>query len=149
MPSPTVLDEVQAAIDRTGPPVDPGVLHEFVTRLDTTYFDQVLPEDVAAHVRMAAELSATVPARLRVTPREAGGYDVTVVAFDHFGVFALICGLLAANGLSIESGHVHTFTSAPSPAPRTPRRTDRRPRPAPRAFRKIVDVFHEIGRAHV
>ena len=142
-----VLDEVQAALQRSGPPVDSKVLDEFVTRLDPAYFAQVTPEDVATHVRMAAELGPSTPARLTVTPREGGRYDVTVVALDYFAEFSLICGLLAANGLSIESGHVHTFASLPGEAPPAARRRGaRRRRPAGLPFRKIVDVFRVVPR---
>ncbi len=119
-PPPSVLDAVRAALARGGAPVDPRLLDEFVAHLDPGYFAEEAPEDVAAHVRMAAELGPSRPARLAVTAREAGGYDVAVVAFDYFAEFSILCGLLAAHRLSIESGHVHTFA------------------------RKIVDVFRVI-----
>jgi hypothetical protein len=86
-------------------PGDLKVLDEFVTHLDPGYFAQETPEDVASHVRMAAELAPSRPARLSVTAREGGCYDVAVVAFDYFGAFSILCGLLAAHRLSIESGH--------------------------------------------
>src|SRR6266540_1947240 len=110
LPPPSVLDAVRAALARDGTPVDPRVLDEFVGHLDPGYFAEEAPEDVATHVRMAAELGPS---------REAGRYDVAVVAFDYFAEFSILCGLLAAHRLSIESGHVHTFGPA----------------------RKIVDVF--------
>jgi glutamate-ammonia-ligase adenylyltransferase len=80
-----------------------------VAHLDPGYFAEEAPEDVAVHVRMAAELGPSWPARLAVTAREDGRYDVAVVAFDYFAEFSILCGLLTAHRLSIESGHVHTF----------------------------------------
>ncbi len=119
-PPPSVLDAVRAALARGGSPVDPKILDEFVTHLDPGYFAEAAPEDVAGHVRMAATLGPSRPARLAVTAREAGRYEVAVVAFDYFAEFSILCGLLAAHRLGIESGHVHTFA------------------------RKIVDVFRVV-----
>ncbi len=80
-----------------------------MAHLDPGYFAEEAPEDVAVHVRMAAELGPSRPARLAVTTREGGRYDVAVVAFDYFAEFSILCGLLTAHRLGIESGHVHTF----------------------------------------
>src|SRR4029453_16148851 len=57
------------------------------------------------------------PAGLRVTPRSEGRFDVAVVAYDYFGEFAMLCGLLAVHGLEIDSGHVHTLAAPPPPPP--------------------------------
>jgi glutamate-ammonia-ligase adenylyltransferase len=126
-PPPSVLEAVRAALAGAGSAVALGVLDEFVAHLDPGYFAESAPEDVAGHVRMAAELGPTRPARLAVTPRPEGRYDVSVVAYDYFAEFSLLCGLLAAHRLSIESGHVHTFGPAAAPP------------------RKIVDVFRVVS----
>src|SRR4029453_17394857 len=76
------------------------------------------------------------PAGLRVTPRSEGRFDVAVVAYDYFGEFAMLCGLLAVHGLDITSGHVHTL---PPRAPAAARPRGRRP--AGSSPRTIVDVF--------
>jgi glutamate-ammonia-ligase adenylyltransferase len=81
----------------------------------------------------------------------AGRLDVTVVAFDFFSAFALVCGVLAARGLDIESGRAHTQASldVPSGAPR-PRPRGRRPRraePGQASSRIIVDEFRVRPRA--
>jgi [glutamine synthetase] adenylyltransferase / [glutamine synthetase]-adenylyl-L-tyrosine phosphorylase len=131
-----VPEAVRAALGEERPSL-PAAL-EFLSRLDGEYFRRVPPEDAAEHGRLAAELTPDRRARLRVTPREGGRYDLAIVAFDYFAEFAILCGLLAAHGLDIESGHVHTCAAAPPPAaPSGPRR---RPSP-PGAARKIVDVF--------
>ena len=147
-PPPAAIDAVRKALARGGPPPDPAVLDEFVAGLDPAYFAQESPEDVAAHVRMAAELGPARPARLRVSPREGGRYDVAVVAFDYFAEFSVLCGLLAGHRLSIESGHVHTLVpaAAPPPSPARPRFGPRgRPRrPAGAPSRRIVDVFRVV-----
>jgi glutamate-ammonia-ligase adenylyltransferase len=146
MASPTVVDRVRAALAHGGPAVADDVLDEFVSRLDAAYFAQWSPEDIAGHVRLAAELTLAAPARLRVRPLEAGRSEITLVAYDHFGEFSLICGLLAASGLSIESGHVHTFAPRAAEAPRARRPAGGRRRTGDRQFRKIVDVFRVVSR---
>jgi glutamate-ammonia-ligase adenylyltransferase len=132
-----VPEAFRAALERGGE-VPPAAL-EFLGRLDSEYFARVFPEDAARHARLAAELSAERPARVNVEPRAGGRHEVAVVALDYFSEFAILCGVLAAHGLDIESGHVHTCAPAPSPPP--PSRPVRRRRPAPAATRKIVDVF--------
>jgi glutamate-ammonia-ligase adenylyltransferase len=127
---------VRAALERAGE-VPPASL-EFLEQLDSEYFARVFPEDAARHARLAAELGADRPARVSVEPRAEGRFDVAVVALDYFSEFAILCGVLAAHGLDIESGHVHTGAPAP-PSAALPRGVRRRP--ARVSARKIVDVF--------
>ncbi len=143
-----MIDAVRAALARASPDVDPKALDEFVVCLDPAYFTQEAPEDVASHVAMAAQLTPVRPARLGITPREHGRYDVAVVAFDYFAEFSILCGLLAAHRLDIQSGHIHTFALAVSEiAPARPRLGPRRPlRSSATPSRKIVDVFRVVPR---
>src|SRR5436309_13849059 len=55
-PPPSVLDAVRAALARGASPVDAKILDEFVAHLDPGYFAEHAPDDLAAHVRMAAVL---------------------------------------------------------------------------------------------
>jgi glutamate-ammonia-ligase adenylyltransferase len=130
-----IPEPVRVALERGGDV--PEAASEFLGRLDPEYFARVWPDDAAAHARLAAELTPDRPARLRVEPRGDGRFDVSVVAYDYFAEFAILCGLLSAHGLDIESGHVHT--GAPAPAPPPPPRGVRR-RPPAASARKIVDV---------
>ena len=142
-PSPALVDAVRAALARDGSTVNPKLLEAFAAGLDPDYFAREAPADVAVHVRMAAQLGTFQPARVAVTPRENGRYDVAVVAFDYFGEFSIVCGLLAVHGLNIESGHVHTFVGPAGEAPpMRPRfRPGARRPPAPSGAATIVDVF--------
>jgi [glutamine synthetase] adenylyltransferase / [glutamine synthetase]-adenylyl-L-tyrosine phosphorylase len=97
---------------------------------------------------LAASLGPERRARLAVLPRDDGRYELVIVAFDYFAELSILCGLLAAHGLDIASGDVHTVPSlpaspsAPSPPPlRGPRR-----RPAAEAPRRILDVFRVVPR---
>ncbi len=132
--------ELLESLARICPDVGAAEAREFLSRLDAEYWEREKPEDVAAHLRLAASLSPERPARVRVSAREGGRFDVAVVAFDYFGEFSMLCGLLAVHGLDIASGHVHTL-AAPAPAAGRPR--GRRP---PAASRKIVDVFRVTPR---
>jgi glutamate-ammonia-ligase adenylyltransferase len=131
-----------------GGEVPQEVLDDFLARMDDDYFSREEVADVAVHIRMAAELTSSRPARVAVTPRGDDSYDIAVVAYDYFAEFAVLCGVLTAQGLDIVSGHVHTFAAAPPPPPR-PGGRGRRPPPA--APSKIVDVFrvrrHDPGGA--
>ncbi len=110
-----VPEAVRAALERAGE-VSPAAL-DFLSRLDSEYFARVFPEDAARHALLAAALTPARPARLGVKPRAEGRYDVVVVALDYFAEFALLCGMLAAHGLDIESGHVHTGASEAQAGP--------------------------------
>jgi [glutamine synthetase] adenylyltransferase / [glutamine synthetase]-adenylyl-L-tyrosine phosphorylase len=150
LPSPALVEAVRAALAGASPGVDPTALDEFVSRLDAAYFTQEAPEDVAAHVCMASQLTAARPARLAVTPRPEGRYDVAVVAFDYFAEFSILCGLLAAHRLEVESGHIHTFSASGADAAPAPSGRPRARRPSGAPSRKIVDVFRVVpkdGRA--
>src|SRR5262249_37942302 len=60
--------------------------------------------------------------------------EVTFVGLDFFAEFALLCGLLAAASLDIESGHVDTSApAAPDPRQQVLWRGRRLPRPSPAA----------------
>ena len=122
-----------------------GGLLEFATRMGPGYAGRHSPEEIALHRRLAGELSASRPARVVVAGRPEGLLDVTVVGVDFFAEFALLCGVLSAAGLDIESGRVHT--SAPLARPPAPlrRARGRRTRPARPSGappgRIIVDEF--------
>jgi glutamate-ammonia-ligase adenylyltransferase len=136
-PAPPDLSRLHEAVAPLCPGVPDGEIRDFLARVGGAYLSREPVARVAAHVRMAAELSTARPARVDVRPAGGGFHDVDVVAYDFFAEFAILCGLLSAHGLDIVSGHAHTFADA-EPAPRRAGPL-RRPRPAP--SRKIVDVF--------
>src|SRR5262249_3978573 len=103
------VEAIRAALAPDGGERERAGLGAFLAGLDRLYFSRGAPESVAAHVRMAAGLGPSCPARVAVTPRDDGRYDVAVVAFDYFAILSVLCGLLAVHRLSIESGHAHTL----------------------------------------
>jgi glutamate-ammonia-ligase adenylyltransferase len=131
---------------------DAGAIREFVARMGADYSARHSESEIALHHALAAELSASRPARVRVRDVAHGRLEVTIVGLDFFAEFALVCGLLAAASLDIESGHVDT--SAPTPTASPPsggvRGRGRRPPPlpagAPPKGRLIVDEFRVVSR---
>jgi glutamate-ammonia-ligase adenylyltransferase len=129
------------AVSAICPEISPAIVQEFLERIGDGYVRGRPPEQIALHVRLAAEVGAERPARIQVYSAPEGRYDVAVVALDYFGELSLLCGLLTVHGLNIESGEVHTFRPpAPPVAPPVGRR-----RSAPST--KIVDVFRVVPRA--
>src|SRR5882672_2809148 len=104
-----MLPEMHADVARLCPEVPDEELRDFLARVGLEYLAREPVERIAAHVRLAGELNPGRPARVAVTAAAAGDWDVTVVAYDFFAEFAILCGLLSAHELDIVSGHVHTF----------------------------------------
>ncbi len=133
------------------PDVDDEVLRDFVSRVDSEYFERFQPEAVAHHIQLASRLTPDHPCELSVLDKGAGRSEISIVAYDYFSEFAAICGLLSAFGLNIEEGRIYTFVEAlPSPLLRreAPSATSR-PKGRPGLSRKkIVDVFlvHSLER---
>ncbi|HEY7922028.1 MAG TPA: hypothetical protein VII62_02525 [Vicinamibacteria bacterium] len=124
-----------------------GAVREFVERMGPDYAARHSSAEVALHLALAAELGPSRPARVRVREDPGGRLDVTIVGLDFFAEFALVCGLLAAASLDIESGHVDTSASvAAAQRHEVLWRGRRLPRPAeptgaPPSGRLIVDEF--------
>lgn len=80
----------------------------------------VRPIDEALAVRLADELGPTRRARVQVDPEADGRFTVAVVAHDTRGLFAVVCGLLAAHGLDVESGSADSLERPAPPGRRAP-----------------------------
>ena len=126
---------------------DEGAVREFVERMGPDYAARHSSAEIALHHALAGELGPSRPARVKVREGPGGRLDVTIVGLDFFAEFALVCGLLAAASLDIESGHVDTSASgAPAPRHQVLWRGRRLPRTAaptgaPPSGRLIVDEF--------
>ncbi len=136
--------------------VDRALVEDHLERMDEQYLEGHDDRQVAEHVRAIAGLGDGAPCRVLQRQLGRGLLELTVVAFDQPGLFSVIAGLLAAEGLSIERGEVWTYAGSDDQdqarPPRTSfdfrRRSLRRAAPpaesAEEAFRrrkKIVDSF--------
>ncbi|MDC4224537.1 MAG: hypothetical protein MPW15_09980 [Candidatus Manganitrophus sp.] len=85
---------------------------------------------------MASRLDRDRPAALKIVSKGERAFEITVVAFDYFSEFSILCGLLASFGFDIQAGNVHTSSDEETPPGRGPLARPKRP-----ASRTIVDVF--------
>ena len=97
--------------------IPPDVLQDFIGRMDQEYFRRVEPSAIAQHVRLAAQLTPEHLCELAIAEQRGEHFDLTIVAYDYFSEFAMICGLLSAFGLNIEEGQIYTFGDAASVQP--------------------------------
>jgi len=112
------------------------MVQDFLSRMDRDYLSLYSPAEIADHVQMASRLDRDRPADLKIVSRGERKFEITVVAFDYFSEFSILCGLLASFGFDIQAGNVHT-SSDEEPAPgRGPLARPKGPAP-----RTIVDVF--------
>lgn len=131
------------------PDIPSDVLQDFFTRMDQEYFRRFEPPTIAEHVRLTAQLTPEHPSRIAVAEQQDKRFEITIVAYDYFSEFAMICGLLSAFGLNIEEGHIYTFAEATAPqSPRTSW-TGRGPRVRAKSNsslnrKKIVDMFRVL-----
>ncbi len=127
--------------------IAPDILQDFVSRMDQEYFRRFTPAAIAHHVRLAAQLTPEHPCEVSIIGQPDQHFELTLVAYDYFSEFAIICGLLSAFGLNIEEGQIYTFVEG-APAAASARtalggsssRVKSKSRPG-LSRKKIVDVF--------
>jgi glutamate-ammonia-ligase adenylyltransferase len=89
------------------------VLDELFAQLDDDYFALFTAPQIAAHVLLLAAVDESHPVQVRVVPRSASSADILLAAYDYFGEFSLITGLMAAYGLNIREGQVFSYQRGP------------------------------------
>ena len=136
-------------LEKLYPRIDPTIIKDFLDRMDPDYFSQFPTRTVAEHVALANTLTPEDPCTLHVQPAtDAGRYRLTIVAYDYFAEFAIICGVLSAYGFDIREALVFTYQDDPAPAKQSSRPMHirkwpiRQPRQRPGlSRRKVVDVL--------
>jgi glutamate-ammonia-ligase adenylyltransferase len=106
----TSEDQRVAALVELCPRVGLESIRDFVTRMDSDYFEQRPLTEIARHVKLAGRLDLDHLSEVEVTRHAGGVSDIVVVAYDYFSEFAIICGLLSAFGLDIREGSIFTFS---------------------------------------
>jgi [glutamine synthetase] adenylyltransferase / [glutamine synthetase]-adenylyl-L-tyrosine phosphorylase len=94
------------------PGLETRLIEAHLRRMDAQYFAGCGPEQIAGHLRVMAGLGPGQACRIDHRQLEPGLWEVTVVAYDHQGLFSFIAGSLASVGLSIERGQVWTWAAA-------------------------------------
>ncbi|OQW34436.1 MAG: hypothetical protein A4E19_18425 [Nitrospira sp. SG-bin1] len=131
------------------PDVAPEVLQDFFIRMDQEYFQRFGSATIAEHVRMSAQLTLEHLCEIAFAEQPDKRFVVTIVAYDYFSEFAMICGLLSAFGLNIEEGDIYTFAEKAAASSSRTGWTGYGPRVRARSSpglskKKIVDVFRVL-----
>jgi glutamate-ammonia-ligase adenylyltransferase len=144
-------ENLKKEIVAQGRALEESLIDDFLTRMDRDYFSLYEPGEIAEHIAMARRLDPLHPVALQIIPRGDRRFQMTVVAFDYFSEFSILCGLLSSFGLNIQAGDVHTFSDIqnrrrdfPPFLPKAQNRAAERRGPtlaARETQRKIVDVF--------
>jgi glutamate-ammonia-ligase adenylyltransferase len=82
-------------------------------QLDADYFAFFRAHEIAAHVLLLAAVDDQHPVQIRVVPRSTSSAEMLLAAYDLFGEFSLITGLMAAYGLNIRHGRVFSYHRGP------------------------------------
>ncbi len=98
------------------PDVPPQVIDEVFAQLDDDYFSLYTASQIAAHVLLLAAVDDQHPVQVGVVPCSASRADMLVAAYDLFGEFSIITGLMAAYGLNICDGQVFSYHCGPGRA---------------------------------
>ena len=139
----TIPDSQLSALRALCPDIDDDVIRDFLSRMDTEYWEQFQAPQIAAHIKLTARLDAEHLSQASFEPAPDGAIDVAIVAYDYFSEFAVICGLLSSFGLDILEGRIYTFSEpivSPPPRPSGAQRS-RAPLRTGLSRKKIVDLF--------
>ncbi len=128
------------------PDIPSDVLHDFFARMDQEYFRRFEPPTIAEHIRLSAQLTSEHLCEIAFAEQPNKRFEITIVAYDYFSEFAMICGLLSAFGLNIEEGDIYTFGEKAVPSSSRTSWTGYGPRVRAKSSpgsskKKIVDVF--------
>ena len=89
-PAPPDLPRLHEAVAPLCPGVPDAEIRDFLLRVGAAYLAREPIARVAAHVRMAAQLSTARAARVDVSPAGGGLYDVDVVGARAAGIEAVL-----------------------------------------------------------
>ncbi|HEU4683172.1 MAG TPA: hypothetical protein VFS39_01540 [Nitrospira sp.] len=137
-------DSIQQTVAPYCKDLPADVMEDFIRRMDPEYFRRLEPATIARHISLAATLTPDHPCEVLVEEQRANRFLLTIVAYDYFAEFAMICGLLSALGLNIEEGQIYTFIDAAAPTGKSSLGFAARPRSKLRpglGRKKIVDLF--------
>jgi hypothetical protein len=96
--------------------VPPQVLDEVFAQLDDDYFRVFSVAEITTHVLLLAAVDEQHPVQIRVVSRSANRAEILVAAYDLFGEFSIITGLMTAYGLNIRDGQVFSYHRGPGRA---------------------------------
>ena len=108
------LSELQRAVRQQCPAIDAQLLDDFFAQLDPPYFESFELADIALHVTLLADVNPEHPVQVRIRALDAARVEIIIVAYDFFGEFSLITGLISAYQLDIRAGQVFSYRCGPA-----------------------------------
>jgi len=94
--------------------VSQRLIADHLDRMDRAYRRRYTEKEIAGHLSALSRLGPSRGCRLLYRDLGESLWELTVLAFDHQGLFSIIAGTLASQGLSIEKGEVWTYSDAPA-----------------------------------
>jgi len=135
------------------PQLHPLNIEDFVHRMDPEYFKQFSPDIVTEHLSLVGTLTPEQPCAITIKKYPKHLYQLTIIAYDYYSEFAMLCGLLSSVGLDIRNAIIYTLTDQAATEPSSSTRPSRQLQAKPglansgKAVRglsrkKVVDVFN-------
>ncbi|GJL55684.1 MAG: hypothetical protein NPIRA02_28160 [Nitrospirales bacterium] len=120
--------------------------------MDAEYFEQFSRDVITEHLSLVGTLSPEHPCAITIQKYPKHLYEITIIAYDYYSEFAMLCGLLSSVGLDIRHALIYTLTervtaeqsiSSSSNRPRYAKPGSAHARNTIRGLsrKKVVDVF--------
>ena len=100
-------------------------IEDFLSRMDEDYFEVFSPEQIAEHIRMSSLVDAQHRTQVRIAPLPGNEFEIAIVGYNYPSGLSILCGLLSAFGLDIQTGDIYSLSKRSSSA----------------SSSRIVDVF--------
>lgn len=106
-----IRNRLRKVVELLGEEYDPRLLRDWVKALTTRYIVSHRSAEIAEHLRIVLSLGDK-SVSLHVRHVEEGEYsEIIVTTLDAPGLFSMITGVMAANGVNILGAQIHTMTN--------------------------------------
>lgn len=89
--------------------LDPALIDRHLRRMPPSYFERFAVTEVARHLRLLADVSATEPLALEVRNLGAQVSEILVTCINYPGTVACITGALAADNFNLEDVQIASY----------------------------------------
>lgn len=94
--------------------IDPALVARHLQRMPNEYFERFAVTEIARHLRLLSEVTATQPLALDAKSLGPQVYELIVASFDYQGTVACITTALAADQFNLEDLHISSAVSPPA-----------------------------------
>lgn len=89
--------------------IDQSLVERHLRRMPPVYFERFAVTEIARHLRLLAEVSATEPLALEVRHLGPQVFEITVACINYAGTVACITTALAADSFNLEDLHIASY----------------------------------------